>query len=860
MEKLATAGAPKVAIPRISSREPPGEKDDQRTSRVRRACLGCRRRKVKCTGDTPSCANCIANKLQCVYDQARRDKLKSATSKNKDLVLLLKELSLRPSLDADDRARIQDALETFEEDSMSAVSVISMKRRKLSVHEELEEEDDGPPSIGSDEGLAILDEDLLRSRKSRSTGYVGQGAGVQWLRSLQDTLKTEGPDQQTVSGNSDVDEWSSAQNSGLSSSVTDASFYLDADSAELDVDVDPYELPPKETAFKLFECYRQTVHTSFPVLPPQFEDQFRRYFETVKPERPFTVPERWLAILNIVFAIGARYSHLINAEWQGEDRDHLIYMTRSVRLLGSWPFAAAPDLALIQVSGLLAFYYQVIGHVSRGWVMIGISIRLALALGLHLRNEDPNIPPSKKETILRTWWTLHAIECQLSAITGRPCVLSHEDCTVALPMALSEETPGPNRSIDSTLPTWDKETSPTPASGSKLENDRRLQTPRSYLDAHLNIGLIIQKLLSALYSPRTAPYTWAHVQITIPKLLQELDDWKQGALPDKDLLHSQSFAQPESPRESLLLRFYYFSAKILMTRPCLCRSGRKTKDQGDASVIFDQQTAETCVKAALGLAGLLPVSDPQSLYENGPWWSIVHIIMQAMAVLLLELSYEMDNMQGDRSDVKGSVRKMMHWLGAMRHTDAVVERAHKVVIRILQQPKFKAIFSELLAEDNLAHELIHHGAFNYGHSHPEPTAYPPSGSLPQMPPTEWYGGPFAANTQRKSGDFNPAATDSQLLAGLGQSQAQQQLLNQMPSQAEQYQYLETPYNNNFMFSNPFMTSYDQDAPFGMIPEDLWPRPGASGDGGLAAEQHDVGHPNYPYMMDENPSDDPPQPQ
>jgi hypothetical protein len=72
--------------------------------------------------------------------------------------------------------------------------------------------------------------------------------------------------------------------------------------------------------------------------------------------------------------------------------------------------------------------------------MIGISIRLALALGLHLHNEDPDMPSGKKEILLRTWWTLHAIECQLSAITGRPCVLGHEDCTVALPMALSEET------------------------------------------------------------------------------------------------------------------------------------------------------------------------------------------------------------------------------------------------------------------------------------------------------------------------------------------------------------------------------------------------------------------------------------
>jgi hypothetical protein len=297
-----------------------------------------------------------------VYDTARRDQLKSATNKNKDLVLLLKELSLRTILDDTDKSRIQDALEEFEDDSTSVVSVQSQKRRKLSAPgEPAKADDENPPkaiqahnSLDSEEGLALLDEDLLRSRISRSTGYVGQGSGVQWLRSLQDTTKPEGPVQQNNPDNNNATaapEQSSAQSAGPSASVTDASFYLDADSAELDVDVDPYELPLRETATKLFECYKQSVHKSFPILPSQFEDQFHRYFKAVESESTFSVPDKWLAILNIVLAIGARFSHLINAGWQGEERDHLVYMTRSIRLLGYWPFAAAPDLALIQVVG-----------------------------------------------------------------------------------------------------------------------------------------------------------------------------------------------------------------------------------------------------------------------------------------------------------------------------------------------------------------------------------------------------------------------------------------------------------------------------------------------------------------------------
>lgn len=236
--------------------------------------------------------------------------------------------------------------------------------------------------------------------------------------------------------------------------------------------------------------------------------------------------------------------------------------------------------------------------------------------------------------------------------------------------------------------------------------------------------------------------------------------------------------------------------------------------------------------------------------------------MQGMAVLLLELSYGLNHKQGDQSDVKKSVKLMLHWLGAMRHIDAVVERAHKVVIRILQQHKFKTIFSELLAGHNPAHEQTQHVAPSFVHSHPEPTAYPASENVTQMPPAERYAGLYAAYTQPESGISNPTSTEHRLFAGLGQSQAQQPLLpqmNQMPSQAEQYQNFENPHNNQFMFSNPFMTSYDQDAPFGLTPDNLWPGAGVSGHEGLA-EQHGVGYPNYPYMMNQNPTDGPQQPQ
>jgi hypothetical protein len=124
--------------------------------------------------------------------------------------------------------------------------------------------------------------------------------------------------------------------------------------------------------------------------------------------------------------------------------------------------------------------------------MIGISIRLALALGLHLRNENASQDEAKKEPLVRTWWCLHAIECLVSSITGRPPVIGDEDCTVSMPKPIPESL---NRNNNS--------------SGHSSARSSTSQVDESvYLVAYINLNLISQKVLLTLYSPRTAVQSW----------------------------------------------------------------------------------------------------------------------------------------------------------------------------------------------------------------------------------------------------------------------------------------------------------------------------------------------------------------
>lgn len=117
------------------------------------------------------------------------------------------------------------------------------------------------------------------------------------------------------------------------------------------------------------------------------------------------------------------------------------------------------------------------------------------------------------------------------------------------------------------------------------------------------------------------------MQTSIKRLLGELEEWARGTLSgnvvpdDPDELQQARFE-----RERLLLQMHYWSTKILITRPCLCRTERRIKDESDASARFNSETATDCVNSAHQLTALfLNEPDCRFIYEKAPWWNIVHI-------------------------------------------------------------------------------------------------------------------------------------------------------------------------------------------------------------------------------------------
>jgi hypothetical protein len=192
--------------------------------------------------------------------------------------------------------------------------------------------------------VVTVSEDGTRTITALETGYLGQLCEVQWLRGLKLRLQQRSPNEQTLA-------------------LIDANYYLDNLGIHLLNQDNPFHLPDEQQATVLFQCYFRTVHTMFAFVPPEFQDQLQLYYRSMRSGQSVTFTQRWYAIVNLILAIGARFSRLINAGWSTDAQEQTTYISRAYQLLGLNNTAlvlATPDLSLVQVLSCFVYIFMLL--------------------------------------------------------------------------------------------------------------------------------------------------------------------------------------------------------------------------------------------------------------------------------------------------------------------------------------------------------------------------------------------------------------------------------------------------------------------------------------------------------------------
>lgn len=200
--------------------------------------------------------------------------------------------------------------------------------------------------------LDYTDEDYNRDEISRSMGFVGQYSERSWMYSLKRDMSQD---------NRQSDKTSQPE-SRSRVSATSVSYLLDDLHISSEEDADPLRRPPPSVSDQLMDAYFHVVHPSFPILgKTAFIYQYRQYYGG-----NYTLPgKKWLAILNLVFAIARMYISKCSGNEVAES-DHSDFFSRAQHLgLSGSALLDNPDLQHVQIEGLTAFYLLAVEQVNR---------------------------------------------------------------------------------------------------------------------------------------------------------------------------------------------------------------------------------------------------------------------------------------------------------------------------------------------------------------------------------------------------------------------------------------------------------------------------------------------------------------
>lgn len=197
--------------------------------------------------------------------------------------------------------------------------------------------------------LDHTEEDFNRDEKVQAVGFVGEHSEMAWLYRLKRDL-----DQGRATPASDNTD---------RPSISSLNYFQDDREISILQNVDPTERAQQDLADKLVENYFQAVHPAFPVIGKEiFLAQYRSFYSSAN-VRP---GKRWLAVLNLIFAIAAKYSLLAESQPLVKPDEDLVFFARAWRLsIGNVVLLDHPNLQQVQVEGLAAFYLLSTGQVNR---------------------------------------------------------------------------------------------------------------------------------------------------------------------------------------------------------------------------------------------------------------------------------------------------------------------------------------------------------------------------------------------------------------------------------------------------------------------------------------------------------------
>lgn len=309
---------------------------------------------------------------------------------------------------------------------------------------------------------------------------------------------------------------------------------------------------------------------------------------------------------------------------------------------------------------------------ARAWTILGHAIRHATALGLQLRVTAGSISPNQKAIRSRTWWALYSMEITLAEFTGRPASVTTLDVSAPIDAMRVGANLNSDQQTQLLVDGIEGQSSPVARSFSFSGAG----TPPSHFSCRVRLAILSHRIYSALYSVG-GDMSWSDVQDCVRQFNIELQQWQSKLPPELTVAQMQPLVRTADPRIELAM--YYWSVRMILYRPCLCAMEGRIENESKASRDFNHAAALACIEAALAMLGLMPdTPDVGEAYRVLPWWSLLHYVCQAAAVLILELTLGVQHCPSQIGELLDGLRKAMLYLRMMSLSSLSAFKAWRV--------------------------------------------------------------------------------------------------------------------------------------------------------------------------------------
>ncbi|KAL4820694.1 fungal-specific transcription factor domain-containing protein [Aspergillus spinulosporus] len=437
------------------------------SGRIWKACLSCRRKKIKCDGESP-CHNCQSREQVCEFqdsnDNASTSRRYAASFEERcqhmdNLCERLEGLAKTlTECIAMTQINVRQDMPTSPRSSASVAN--SMQPARHTVERTVMPQDPAidPPEIGE---IADTSPGFRLGAVSESSGNI-QGHDTQTYPTSVDAVGHMVADSygrlRYIGGATNRLMIEAVQS--LSPGATKPSpskdnkgndislpFFIQGQVwPELPYLPRPQDLsrPPQYVSDLLVGIYFDQLHYTFPILyKPDFMRRYQLMSITNEAKRGTAVGRGFLSVF---FAVCACASSLLPRASGSSSLPGIEYYQKALLL----HFASSGEVFLEQVQclGLLALCSAGWNTLSQSWRFAGQAVRLAQDLGLHVFSlkgismGTPNPTEYVETQVARcTWWSVFTLDCLMSTCLGRPMASDESDCCCELPQLPSPSSP-----------------------------------------------------------------------------------------------------------------------------------------------------------------------------------------------------------------------------------------------------------------------------------------------------------------------------------------------------------------------------------------------------------------------------------